>query len=41
MCLMQQESRERKRLIKPIEFGNMVAGNVGEGSVDGMVDEGS
>lgn len=35
---MQQESLERKRLIKPTEFGNVVVGNVGEGSVDGTVD---
>lgn len=33
-----QEGLERKRLRKPIGLGNMVAGELDEGSVNGMVD---
>lgn len=41
MCLRQQEGLERKRLTKLTEFSNMVVSNVGEDSVDGMVEGGS
>lgn len=38
---MKQESLDGKRLIRPIKLGNMVIGELGEGSVSGMADGGS